>query len=86
MNEYTYFMLGTLLGLAVATYFWISKEEKEEKAVKLSQHLFSTKKLDITMETITKRISNNINSLKRELTEDEKNEIIKQCYKEKFYL
>ena len=38
------------------------------------------------METITKRISNNINSLKRELTEDEKNEIIKQCYKEKFYL
>ena len=58
MNEYTYFMLGTLLGLAVATYFWISKEEKEEKAVKLSQHLFSTKKLDITMETITKRISN----------------------------
>ena len=75
MNEYTYFMLGTLLGLAVATYFWISKEEKEEKAVKLSQHLFSTKKLDITMETITKRISNNINSLKRELTEDEKNEI-----------
>lgn len=86
MNEYTYFMLGTLLGLAVATYFWISKEEKEEKAVKLSQHLFSTKKLDITMETITKRISNNVNSLKRELTEDEKNEIIKQCYKEKFYL
>ena len=86
MNEYTYFMLGTLLGLAVAIYFWISKEEKEEKAVKLSQHLFSTKKLDITMETITKRISNNINSLKRELTEDEKNEIIKQCYKEKFYL
>ena len=84
MNEYTYFMLGTLLGLAVATYFWISKEEKEEKAVKLSQRLFSTKKLDITMETITKRISNNVNSLKRELTE--KNEIIKQCYKEKFYL
>ena len=86
MSEYTYFILGTLLGIAIATYFWISKEEKEEKAVKLSQHLYSTKKLDITMETITTRISHNINNLKRELTEDEKNEIIMQCYKEKFYL
>ena len=60
MSEYTYFILGILLGIAIATYFWISKEEK---AVKLSQHLYSTKKLDITMETITKRISHNINNL-----------------------
>ena len=34
MSEYTYFILGTLLGIAIATYFWISKEEKEEKGKK----------------------------------------------------
>jgi len=38
------------------------------------------------METVVERITNNINEVKRELTEEEKNEIIKQCYKEKFLL
>lgn len=86
MNEYTYFVLGILLGLGIAIYFWTNREEKIENKIKQDQKIFSTKKLDMTMETVVERINNNIKELKRELTEDEKNEIIIQCYKEKFLL
>jgi len=86
MNEYTYFVLGILLGLGIAIYLWANREEKIENKIKQDQKIFSTKKLDMTMETVVERISNNIKELKRELTEDEKNEIIIQCYKEKFFL
>lgn len=86
MNEYTYFVLGIFLGLGIAIYFWANREEKIENKIKQNQKIFSTKKLDMTMETVVERISNNIKELKRELTEDEKNEIIIQCYKEKFFL
>lgn len=86
MNEYTYFVLGILLGLGIAIYLWANREEKIENKIKQDQKNFSTKKLDMTMETVVERISNNIKELKRELTEDEKNEIIIQCYKEKFFL
>jgi len=86
MDKYTYFILGILLGLGIAIYFWASREEKIENKIKLDRKLFSTEKLDKTMETVVERISNNINEVKRELTEEEKNEIIIQCYKEKFLL
>lgn len=86
MNEYTYFVLGILLGLGISIYFWANREEKIENKIKQDQKIFSTKKLDMTMETVVERINNNIKELKRELTEDEKNEIIIQCYKEKFLL
>lgn len=86
MNEYTYFVLGILLGLGISIYFWANREEKIENKIKQDQKIFSTKKLDMTMETVVERISNNIKELKRELTEDEKNEIIIQCYKGKFFL
>jgi len=86
MDKYTYFILGILLGLGIAIYFWTSREEKIENKIKLDRKIFSTEKLDKTMETVVERITNNINEVKRELTEEEKNEIIKQCYKEKFLL
>lgn len=86
MNEYTYFILGILLGLGIAIYFFVSREEKIENRIKQDQKIFSTNKLDRTMETVVERISKNIKELKRELTEDEKNEIIIQCYNEKFLL
>ena len=86
MNEYTYFILGILLGLGIAIYFFANREEKIENRIKQDQKLFSTNKLDRTMETVVERISKNVKELKRELTEDEKNEIIVQCYKEKFFL
>lgn len=84
MNQYTYFVLGILLGLGIAIYLWASREEKIEKRIRLDQKIYSTAKLDITMETVVERIRYKINEAKRELTEDEKNEIILQCYREKF--
>ncbi len=85
MNEYTYFVLGILLGLGIAIYFVADREEKIEKKILLNQKIYSSEKLDKTMENIVDRIKYKINEVKRELTEDEKNEIIIQCYKEKFY-
>lgn len=84
MNQYIYFILGILLGIAIAVYYSISREEKIEKIIKHNQKIFSTERLDITMETVVNRIKQKIDELKRDLTEDEKNEIIIQCYKEKF--
>ena len=86
MEQYYWFILGTILGLAIAVYFFVSREEKIEKSIKLNQKVFSTKKLDNAMETVVDRIKFKIDEIKRELTEDEKNEIIIQCCKEKFNL
>ena len=36
------------------------------------------------VESVVKKINEKIKEVKRELTEDEKNEIIKECYKEQF--
>lgn len=85
MNQYTYFVLGILLGVGIAIYFFMSREEKIEKRIMLDQKIYSTEKLDTTMKTVVEKITNKINELKRELTEEEKNEIIEQCYK-KFYV
>lgn len=85
MNQYTYFVLGILLGLGIAIYFFMSREEKIEKRIMLDQKIYSTEKLDTTMKTVVEKITSKINELKRELTEEEKNEIIEQCYK-KFYV
>ena len=86
MNQYTYFILGTIFGLAIAIRFFIGREEKIENTIKFNQQVFSTEKLDNTMEIVVDRIKYKINELERDLTEDEKNEIIKQCCREKFNL
>ena len=84
MNQYTYFALGILLGIGLAVFYFMNREEIIEKQIEMNQKIYSTKKLDITMENVVKNIKEKIKELKRELTEDEKNEIIVQCYKEKF--
>lgn len=86
MSVYTYFILGILLGLGIAVYFYIDREEKIEQRIKQDQKIFSTERLDKTMEAVVDRIKEKIKEFKRELTEEEKNEIIAQCCKEKFYL
>ena len=84
MNQYTYFALGIVLGISLAVYYFMNREEKIESRIKLDQKIYSTKLLDITMESVVKKINEKIKDVKRELTEDEKNEIIKECYKEQF--
>ena len=86
MNQYTYFGLGIILGLSIAVYFFLSREERIEKSIRLNQKVFSTEKLNNTMEIVVDRIKYKINEVKRDLTEDEKNEIIRECCKEKFNL
>lgn len=84
MNQYTYFALGIVLGISLAVYYFMNREEKIEKQIKLDQKIYSTQRLDTTMKSVVENINKKIKELKRELTEDEKNEIIEQCYKEKF--
>ena len=84
MNQYTYFALGIVLGISLAVYYFMNREEKIEKRIVLDQQIYSTSKLDKTMENVVDKINLKIKEFKRELTEEEKNEIIKQCYQEKF--
>ena len=84
MNQYTYFALGIVLGISLAVYYFMNREEKIESRIKLDQKIYSTKLLDITMESVVKKINEKVKEVKRELTEDAKNEIIKECYKEQF--
>ena len=84
MDQYTYFILGIILGLSIAVYFFLNREEKIEKTIKLNQKIFFCFLLDNTMENVVDRIRNKVGELKRDLTEEEKNEIIEQCYTEKF--
>ena len=84
MNQYMYFTLGIVLGISLAVYYFMNKEEKIEKRIVLDQQIYSTPKLDKTMENVVDKINLKIKEFKRELTDEEKNEIIKQCYQEKF--
>ena len=84
MEKYIYFIAGIIFGIAVSVYFFISREEKIEKTIINDQKIYSTQKLNDTMENVVKTIDNNISELKRELKKKKKNEIIVKCYKEKF--
>ena len=78
-DKYAYLILGVILGAAIVIYWWANREEKIENEIKKNQKVFSTTKLDKTMESIVNRIKSKISEVKRELTEDEKNEIIENC-------
>lgn len=78
-EKYVYLILGVILGVAIVIYWWANREEKIESEIKMNQKVFSTSKLDTTMETIVNKIKLKISEVKRELTEDEKNEIIENC-------
>ena len=84
MEKFIYLILGVILGIAIEMYYMAKREEKIEKTIKSNQKMYSTEKLDTTMENVVEKIDLKISEVKRELTEDEKNEIIIQCYKEKF--
>ena len=85
MNKYIYiYCTSIVLGISLAVYYFMNREEKIESQIELDQKIYSTKRLDTAMENVVENINKKIKELKRELTEDEKNEIIEQCYKEKF--
>jgi len=84
MNEYIYLCLGIVLGMALAVYYFASREEKIVKKISANKKIYSTEKLDYTMQKVVEKIDNTIRRNKRDLTEDEKNEIIVECYKENF--
>ena len=79
LSIYTYFILGIILGLALATYIYLYREEKIEKTIESNKRIYSTDKLDKALEIAVKKISYSIQEKKRELTEDEKNYIIFNC-------
>lgn len=81
MNIYVYFILGIILGLALATYIYLYREEKIEAAIESNKRIYSTKKLDTALENAVNKISNSIAEKKRELTEEEKDNIIFECIK-----
>lgn len=84
VDKYIYLFLGLLLGLLIAIYYFISREEKIEYKIRVNQKMYSTEKLDETMKKIVDKINLTVKEVKRDLTEEEKNEIIVECYKEKF--
>lgn len=72
MNQYIYFALGIVLGISLAVYYFMNREEKIESQIELDQKIYSTKRLDTAMENVVENINKKIKELKRELTEDEK--------------
>lgn len=83
-DKYIYLFLGLILGLLIAIYYFISREEKIEKKIIINQKIYSTEKLNRTMKNVVDKINSTVKEVKRELTEEEKNEIITECYKENF--
>jgi len=84
LDKYTYLVLGVMLGAAIVVYWWIGREQRIEREIQANQEVFSTSKLDTTMQEIVEKIKIQMRFLKRKLTEDEKNEIIENCIKRSF--
>ena len=83
-ENYIYLFIGIVLGLLIALYYFIAREEKIEKKIMINQRMYSTEKLDETMKKVVDKINSAMKRTKKELTEEEKNEIIIECYKENF--
>lgn len=80
LGIYAYFVLGIILGLAIGVYIIADREERIQKEIELQQKIFSTKKLDNALEKAVNIMKMRIASLNRELTEEEKDRIIYDCY------
>ena len=80
MGAHHYFVLGIILGIGICLYIFASREEKIQKEIIINQRLFSTKKLNNALEKAVNLMQLQIKSLNRELTEEEKDNIIYKCY------
>ena len=82
MAVYQYFILGIVLGIAISLYVFATREEKIEKEIFINKRLFSSKNLDKALEKAIGLMKIQIQSLNRELTDEEKDAIIFKCYSE----
>ena len=81
MGNYGYLGIGIVLGIAMSIYFCMSREEKIEKEIKINKKIFSTKLLDTALEKAVEKMKILIKEESRQLSEDEKNKIIFDCFK-----
>lgn len=81
-QQYIYFILGLVLGISIALYIYGDKKEKLQKQFNIDKRLFSTEKLDRALKKAVEGMQRHMKQEKRELTEEEKNEIISNCLKE----
>ena len=79
MSNYGYLIVGLVLGIAASIYFYVNREEKIEKEIELNKKIFSTKLLDSELDKAVYKMKQSISEKRRELSEDEKNEIIFDC-------
>lgn len=79
MGSYGYFAVGIVLGIAISIYVYMSREERIEKEIEINKKIFSTKLLDIALEKAVTKMKMRISEKSRELSEEEKNEIIFDC-------
>ena len=63
-EKYIFLILGVILGAAIMLYFFCNREEKIERTIIRNQKVFSTKKLDLTMQNVVERIDYNIKNNK----------------------
>lgn len=75
-TEVIYFILGIVLGLGVGIYFY---EQSRERAF-VQGEKFVSKNLKLALDNSSNIIYKKIKELKRDLTEVEKDEIIRDCY------
>jgi len=75
-TEIIYFILGLVLGGALAIYFY---ESFKEKAI-INSERFVSKKLKLALDNSSDIIYKKIKELKKDLKDLEKDEIIRDCY------
>ncbi len=83
MGIYQYFILGIILGIGISLFIFAKREERIEREIIINKRLFSSKKLDTSLEKAVNLMKAQIKSLNRELTEEEKDNIIYKCYVER---
>ena len=84
MEKYIYFIVGIVLGGLIVLYYYLDREERITRTILSNQKVYSTKKLNAAMQTVVDRIRIKKNEVKRDLTEEEKDDIVIQSYKDTF--
>lgn len=84
MEKYIYLIVGIVLGGLIVLYYYLDREERITRTIISNQKIYSTKKLNAAMQTVVDRIRIKKNEVKRDLTEEEKDDIVIQSYKDTF--